>query len=47
MTWLGLFLAYYSSYPIGFYITSIAFGAYLLANATQATAGRLAAVPRP
>ena len=47
VTWLGLFLAYYSSYPIGFYITSIAFGAYLLANATQATAGRLAAVPRP
>ena len=35
VTWLGLGIAYYSSYPIGFFITSVAFGAYLLANAAR------------
>ncbi|MEP7053717.1 MAG: iron chelate uptake ABC transporter family permease subunit [Actinomycetota bacterium] len=33
VTWLSLFAAYYSSsYPIGFFLTSFAFAAYLLAN---------------
>src|SRR3954471_6980938 len=31
VTWLGLFLGYYSTYPIGFYVTTIAFGLYVLA----------------
>ncbi|MGZ4150483.1 MAG: metal ABC transporter permease, partial [Actinomycetota bacterium] len=30
--WLGLAIAYYSVYPIGFWITTIAFGLYLLAQ---------------
>jgi zinc/manganese transport system permease protein len=32
VTWLGLALSYYNDYPIGFHITSLAFGAYLLAQ---------------
>jgi zinc/manganese transport system permease protein len=32
VTWLSLFVAYYSSYPIGFLLTSIAFAIYLLAG---------------
>jgi zinc/manganese transport system permease protein len=30
VTWLGLVVAYYSPYPMGFYITSFAFGVYLV-----------------
>jgi zinc/manganese transport system permease protein len=33
VTWLGLAMSYYNNYPIGFHITSLAFGAYLLAQA--------------
>jgi zinc/manganese transport system permease protein len=33
--WLGLAIAYYSVYPIGFWITSIAFAGYLLAHAVR------------
>lgn len=32
VTWLGLGVAYFSVYPIGFYITSFGFGAYVLAT---------------
>lgn len=32
VTWLGLTIAYYSPYPIGFLITTLAFVAYLLAH---------------
>jgi zinc/manganese transport system permease protein len=32
ITWLGIALAYFSIYPVGFYITSIAFGVYVLAR---------------
>ncbi|HZT16635.1 MAG TPA: metal ABC transporter permease [Gaiellaceae bacterium] len=32
VTWLGLALAYFSIYPPGFYITSVAFAAYLAAR---------------
>lgn len=39
VTWLGLITAYYSPYPIGFYVTTLAFAAHLLARL-----GRLAAV---
>jgi zinc/manganese transport system permease protein len=36
VTWSGLAVAYYSPYPIGFWITSIAFGAYVVARAARA-----------
>lgn len=29
VTWLGLALAYFSIYPVGFYVTSLAFGVYV------------------
>jgi zinc/manganese transport system permease protein len=32
VSWAGLAAAYYSSYPIGFYVTSFAFAGYLLAH---------------
>src|SRR5581483_4008286 len=35
-TWLGLGIAYYSPYPIGFWVTTIAFVIYLAARATSA-----------
>jgi zinc/manganese transport system permease protein len=34
-TWAGLTAAYYIPYPAGFFITSFAFGAYLLARLTS------------
>jgi zinc/manganese transport system permease protein len=30
VTWLGLALAYFSVYPVGFYVTSLAFGLYVV-----------------
>jgi zinc/manganese transport system permease protein len=36
VTWLGLGVAYFSAYPIGFYITSFGFGAYVLAALFEA-----------
>jgi zinc/manganese transport system permease protein len=35
VTWLGLGIAYYSPYPIGFWITSIAFGLFVVARAAR------------
>jgi zinc/manganese transport system permease protein len=32
VTWLGLALAYFSIYPVGFYVTSLAFGVYVVAR---------------
>jgi zinc/manganese transport system permease protein len=32
ITWAGLALAYFYNYPVGFYITSVAFAAYVLAR---------------
>ena len=32
VTWLGLALAYFSVYPVGFYITSLSFALYVLAR---------------
>jgi zinc/manganese transport system permease protein len=40
VTWLGLALAFFSIYPVGFYITSLAFGAYVVARTARALAGR-------
>jgi zinc/manganese transport system permease protein len=39
-TWLGLAVAYYSVYPIGFWITSLAFGGYLLAQGARFAVSR-------
>jgi len=39
ITWLGLGLAYYSTYPVGFWITSVAFGAFVAARITRHVAG--------
>jgi zinc/manganese transport system permease protein len=36
ITWLGLALAYFSDYPVGFLITSLAFGLYALVRASRA-----------
>jgi zinc/manganese transport system permease protein len=33
VTWLGLGIGFYSSWPLGFWITTIAFGGYVLAHA--------------
>jgi zinc/manganese transport system permease protein len=37
--WVALFIAYYSPYPIGFWLTTIAFGMYALAQAVTYAAG--------
>ena len=36
VTWLGLAAAFFSTYPVGFYVTSLAFGLYLVARAARA-----------
>jgi zinc/manganese transport system permease protein len=36
IVWLGLAIAYFSIYPVGFYVTSIAFAVYLLARLARA-----------
>jgi zinc/manganese transport system permease protein len=41
ITWSALFLAYYQPYPIGFFVTSLAFVAYLAATAWRYTRPRL------
>jgi zinc/manganese transport system permease protein len=35
VTWLGLALAYFSIYPVGFYVTSLAFVAYVMARVVR------------
>jgi len=35
VTWAGLTAAYFSTYPIGFYVTTFAFAVYLLAIGTE------------
>ena len=39
VTWLGLALAYFSIYPVGFYVTSLAFAAYVIARIARALRG--------
>jgi zinc/manganese transport system permease protein len=36
VSWLGLALAYFYGYPVGFYITTVAFAVYLIARAARA-----------
>ena len=33
ITWVGLALAYFYNYPVGFYITTVAFAVYVIARA--------------
>jgi zinc/manganese transport system permease protein len=40
VTWLGLTLAYFSIYPVGFYVTSLSFALYLLVRLARSLAGR-------
>jgi zinc/manganese transport system permease protein len=46
VTWLALGVAYFSVYPLGFYVTSFAFGLYLLAQLTRLPSIRSRARPR-
>lgn len=47
VTWLGLALAYYSIYPVGFYVTSLSFGLYVLVRVARAIGARRRASVRP
>lgn len=38
VTWLGLALAYFSIYPVGFYVTSLSFGLYLVVRIARKAA---------
>jgi zinc/manganese transport system permease protein len=40
VTWLGLALAYFSIYPVGFYVTSISFALYVLVRVGRVVARR-------
>jgi zinc/manganese transport system permease protein len=42
VTWLGLALAYFSIYPVGFYVTSLSFGIYVLVRVGRALRSRRA-----
>lgn len=42
--WVALFVAYYSPYPLGFWLTTIAFAGHLLAHAGRFVAGTREAV---
>ncbi len=44
VAWLGLGLAYFSIYPVGFFTTSLAFGAYVAARLARAALARRGAV---
>jgi zinc/manganese transport system permease protein len=39
VTWLGLAAGYYTSYPIGFFVTTFAFAAYVLVRVAPLVAG--------
>jgi zinc/manganese transport system permease protein len=40
VTWLGLALAYFSVYPVGFYVTSLSFALYVIVRVAGSLAGR-------
>jgi zinc/manganese transport system permease protein len=40
VTWLGLTLAYFSIYPVGFYVTSLSFALYVLVRLARVVARR-------
>ena len=41
VTWVALFVAYYSPYPVGFFIATVAFALYLLARLAGTFADRV------
>ena len=41
ITWVSLTVAFYSVYPVGFYVSTFGFGAYVLAAGARAVARRL------
>jgi len=41
-TWLGLAIAYYSPHPVSFFITSLAFGTYVVVRVAEAVRARVA-----
>jgi len=43
VTWLGLALAYFSVYPVGFFVTSLAFALYVLVRLARVVARRMPA----
>jgi zinc/manganese transport system permease protein len=47
VTWFGLAIAYYSPYPTGVFITSLAFGAYVIARIVAAARRRNRGEPSP
>jgi zinc/manganese transport system permease protein len=50
VTWLGLALAYFSIYPVGFFVTSLSFALYVLVRLTRVVAARQsrsALTPKP
>ena len=40
IVWLGLGIAYFSIYPVGFYVTSVAFAVFLLARLARSVGSR-------
>lgn len=40
VTWLGLALAYFSVYPVGFYVTSLSFALYVMVRVARSLSGR-------
>ena len=47
VTWLGLALAYFSIYPVGFYVTSLSFAVYLIVRITRGHADRAKTSAQP
>lgn len=45
VVWLGEGIAFFSPYPIGFWVTTLGFGAFLLASGCRALADRLGRAP--
>jgi zinc/manganese transport system permease protein len=45
VTWLGLSIAYFSPYPVGFWVTSLSFGLYLAVRLFRGALPRRAAEP--
>src|SRR5712691_730771 len=44
-TWLGLAIAYYSPHPVSFFITSLAFGTYVVVRVIEAVRARVERTP--
>jgi len=44
-TWTGLAVAYFTIYPVGFFITTLAFGVYVVIRSAKAMSGRSVGEP--